>query len=243
MIMEVLGMDVLNVNFSQASMDDAHVLSFPSATSSFMKDVVKTAKVLIKKQDIRIKELEKLDVNESIAGGLGNKGAPTFLAPHPKPKEEGGGGGGGGGIGDVLQQAKNNVLQLAKAKNNEKIRKEKNRKRRETSANVRWYGKDIHLGSNLNEKQVIEKKKSAMVCLNEWKSIQPIPTREWVILELERLGIRKLLNDNTASLSDELKARKEVAEVNILNCLLFLFEHLFLTHPHYLFRPKKHIRL
>ena len=73
--------------------------------------------------------------------------------------------------------------------------------------------------------------------------MQPNPTREWVILELERLGIRKLLNDNTASLSDELKARKEVAEVNILNCLLFLFEHLFLTHPHYLFRPKKHIRL
>ena len=208
MIMEVLGMDVLSVNFSQASMDDANVLSFPSATSSFMKEVVKTAKVLIKKQDIRIKELEikelgKLDDNESIAEMESNNN-------------------------DVLQQAKN---------------KEKLRKRREESAMVRWKGRNIFLGSNLHKKQIIEKKKSAMVWINEWKSMQPIPTREWVILELERLGIRKLLNDNTASLSDELKARKEVAEVSILNCLLFLFVHLFLTHPHYLFRPKKHIRL
>ena len=67
MIMNVLGMDVLSVNFSQASMDDANVLSFPSATSSFMKEAIKAAKVVIKKQDVRIKELEKLDDNESIA--------------------------------------------------------------------------------------------------------------------------------------------------------------------------------
>ena len=58
MIMDVLGMDVLSVNFSQASMDDANVLSFPSATSSIMKEAIKAAKVVIKKQDIRIKELE-----------------------------------------------------------------------------------------------------------------------------------------------------------------------------------------
>jgi hypothetical protein len=48
-------------------MDDANVLSFPSATSSFMKEAIKAAKVVIKKQDIRIRELEKLDDNESIA--------------------------------------------------------------------------------------------------------------------------------------------------------------------------------
>jgi len=47
--------------------------------------------------------------------------------------------------------------------------------------------------------------------------MQPNPTMEWVILELERLGICKLIG-HSASLSDELKARKEVAEVIILDC-------------------------
>ena len=64
-------------------------------------------------------------------------------------------------------------------------------------------------------------KKRAMVLMKEWRSTQPNPTLEWVILELERMGIRKL-NGHSASLSDELKARKEVAEVSILDCLFFL---------------------
>ena len=45
-----------------------------------------------------------------------------------------------------------------------------------------------------------------------------------VILELERKGVRKL-NGHSASLSDELKARKEVAEVSILDCLFCLNIH------------------
>ena len=57
-IMDVLGMDALGVNFSQASMDDPNVLSFPSVTPSIMKDAIKTAKVVIKKKDLRIQELE-----------------------------------------------------------------------------------------------------------------------------------------------------------------------------------------
>jgi hypothetical protein len=48
----------LGVNFSQASMDDPNVLSFPSVTPSIMKEAIKTAKVVIKKKDLRIKELE-----------------------------------------------------------------------------------------------------------------------------------------------------------------------------------------
>ena len=71
------------------------------------------------------------------------------------------------------------------------------------------------------KKQAIEMKESAMVLINEWRSMQPKPTREWVILELERLGVRKLLNGHSASLFDELKARKEVAKVSILYCFLF----------------------
>ena len=51
--------------------------------------------------------------------------------------------------------------------------------------------------------------------------MQPNPTREWVILELERLGVHKLIG-HSASLSDELKVRKEVAEVSISDCLFFL---------------------
>ena len=57
-IMDVLGMDALGVNFSQASMDDPNVLSFPSVTPSIIKEAIKTAKVVIKKKDLRIKELE-----------------------------------------------------------------------------------------------------------------------------------------------------------------------------------------
>jgi hypothetical protein len=57
-IMNVLGMDALGLNFSQASLDDPNVLSCPSDTPSFMKETIKTAKVVIKKQDLRIKELE-----------------------------------------------------------------------------------------------------------------------------------------------------------------------------------------
>ena len=40
---------------------------------------------------------------------------------------------------------------------------------------------------------------------------------EWVILELELLGVRKVIG-HAVSLSDELKARKEVAEVSIFDC-------------------------
>jgi len=63
-IMDVLGMDALGVNFSQASMDDPNVLSFPSITPSIMKEAIKTAKVVIKKNDLRIQELEnQINVN------------------------------------------------------------------------------------------------------------------------------------------------------------------------------------
>jgi hypothetical protein len=57
-IMDVLGMDVLGANFSQTSIDDPNVLSCPSVTPSIIKESLKIAKVTIKKQDIRIKELE-----------------------------------------------------------------------------------------------------------------------------------------------------------------------------------------
>jgi hypothetical protein len=57
-IMDVLGMDALGVNFSQASMDDPNVLSFLSVTPSIMKEVIKTAKAVMKKKDLRIQELE-----------------------------------------------------------------------------------------------------------------------------------------------------------------------------------------
>ncbi len=50
--------------------------------------------------------------------------------------------------------------------------------------------------------------------------MQPNLTKEWVILELERPDIHKLEGHST-SLSDELKARKEVTEVSISNCLSF----------------------
>jgi hypothetical protein len=102
-----------------------------------------------------------------------------------------------------------------------KIYKEYIRRQRENSSCVYWKSKRIRLGSNLHKKQAIEMKESAMVLINEWRSMQPKPTRKWVILELERMGVRKLLNGHSASLSDELKARKEVAEVSILDCLLF----------------------
>ena len=50
--------ELLGVIFSQASMDDPNVLSFPSVTPSIMKEAIKTAKVVIKKKDLRIQELE-----------------------------------------------------------------------------------------------------------------------------------------------------------------------------------------
>ncbi len=102
-----------------------------------------------------------------------------------------------------------------------KMYKEKLRRQRENSPRVYWKSMHICLGSNLHIKQAIDMKESAMVLINEWRSMQPKPTREWVIVELERLGVRKLLNGHSASLSDELKARKEVPEVSILYCLLF----------------------
>ena len=60
-IMDVLGMDALGANFSQTTIDDPNVLYCPSAsvTPSIIKEALKTAKVVIKKQDIRIKELEE----------------------------------------------------------------------------------------------------------------------------------------------------------------------------------------
>ena len=51
-------MDALGVNFSQASMDDPNVLSFLFVTPSIMKEVIKTAKAVMKKKDLRIQELE-----------------------------------------------------------------------------------------------------------------------------------------------------------------------------------------
>jgi hypothetical protein len=57
-IMDVLGMDALGVHFLQASMDDPNVLSFPSVTPSIMEEAIKTAKVVIKKKDLRIQDLE-----------------------------------------------------------------------------------------------------------------------------------------------------------------------------------------
>ena len=84
-----------------------------------------------------------------------------------------------------------------------------------------WKSKKIHLCANIPKKQAIEMKERAMVLMKEWRSMQPNPTLEWMILELERLGVRKL-NGHSTSLSDELIARKEVAEVSILDCLFFL---------------------
>jgi hypothetical protein len=71
------------------------------------------------------------------------------------------------------------------------------------------------------QKQAIELKERAQALTKEWKSMQPKLTRKWVILELERLGVRKLLNGHFASHSDEINASKEVAEVSIFYCLLF----------------------
>jgi len=101
-----------------------------------------------------------------------------------------------------------------------KIQKEKLRRHKECSPCVWWKKKCIHLCANILKKQAIEMKERAMVLMKEWRSMQPNPTLEWMILELERLGVRKL-NGHSASLSDELKARKEVAEVSILDCFFF----------------------
>jgi hypothetical protein len=83
-----------------------------------------------------------------------------------------------------------------------KLHKEKGRRRRENSPHVYWKSKTIHLGANIPKKQAIEMKESTMVLIKEWRSMQPNPTMEWVILELERLGICKLIG-HSASLSDE----------------------------------------
>jgi len=89
---------------------------------------------------------------------------------------------------------------------------------------VSWKSKKIHLCANIPKKQAIEMKEGAIVLMKEWRSMQPNPTLEWVILELEQMGFRKW-NGHSASLSDELKSRKEVAEVSILDCLFFLNIH------------------
>ena len=98
-----------------------------------------------------------------------------------------------------------------------KIHKEKLCRRRENSASVLWKGRSILLGSSIPKTQAIEMKEHAKAQTKEWRSMQPNPTKEWVILELERLNICKLHGNSTSLISDELKARKEVAEVSIFN--------------------------
>ncbi len=97
-----------------------------------------------------------------------------------------------------------------------KLHKEHLRRLQENSASVSWKSRSILLGTSIPKTQAIEMKERAQALTKEWRSMQPNPTKEWVILELERLGVRKL-HGNSTSLSDELKARKEVAEVSIFN--------------------------
>jgi hypothetical protein len=85
---------------------------------------------------------------------------------------------------------------------------------------VLWGSQSILLGTNFPKTQAIEMRERAKALCKTWRTMQPNPTKEWVTLELERLGVRKV-HDYSTLLSDDLKARKEVAEVSILNCLLF----------------------
>ena len=109
-----------------------------------------------------------------------------------------------------------------------KLHKDKVHRHRENSPRVWWRNQNINLGTNFPKTQAIEMRERAKALTKEWRSMQPIPTKEWVILELERLGVRKMQGYSAASLSDELKVRKEDAEVSIN--FVFVFVCTFVRH-------------
>ena len=76
---------MLGVIFSQASMDDPNVLSLPSVTPSIMKEAIKTAKVVIKKKDLRIQELEDqihVNIKKEVAGVDSKKKPSEYHQTH-----------------------------------------------------------------------------------------------------------------------------------------------------------------
>jgi uncharacterized membrane protein len=66
-------------------MDDPNVLSLPSVTRSIMKEAIKTAKVVIKKKDLRIQELEDqihVNIKKEVAGVDSKKKPSEYHQTH-----------------------------------------------------------------------------------------------------------------------------------------------------------------